>query len=88
MSESLKELLSESSILAQAKSLGLIIAYVAFAGANLFLQVPISVLGVLSNNEQQFDAIAPYPTEKILQDFTLAGFQVDKIIVIEQSLQK
>lgn len=88
LSESLKELLSESSILAQAKSLGLIIAYVAFAGANLFLQVPISVLGVLSNNEQQFDAIAPYPTEKILQDFTLAGFQVDKIIVIEQSLQK
>lgn len=88
LSESLKELFSEFPILAQAKSLGLIIAYIAFAGANLFLQVPISVLGVLSNNEQQFDAIAPYPTEKILQDFTLAGFQVDKIIVIEQSLQK
>jgi hypothetical protein len=81
--------LSEFPMLAQVKSLGLIIAYVAFAGANLFLQVPISVLGVLSNNEQQFAAIAPYPTEKILQDFTLAGFQVDKIIAIEQSsLQK
>jgi hypothetical protein len=51
----------------------------------LFLQVPISVLGVLSNNEQQFAEIAPYPTEKILQDFTLAGFQVDKIMAIKQS---
>ena len=72
-------------MLVQVKSLGLIIAYVAFAGANLFLQVPISVLGVLSNNEQQFAEIAPYPTEKILQDFTLAGFQVDKIMAIKQS---
>jgi len=89
VSEPLNELLSEFPMLAQVKFFGLIVAYVAFAGANLFLQVPISVLGVLSNNEQQFAAIAPYPTEKILQDFTLAGFQVDKIIAIEQSsLQK
>jgi hypothetical protein len=82
---SLSESLGEFPMLVQVKSLGLIIAYVAFAGANLFLQVPISVLGVLSNNEQQFAEIAPYPTEKILQDFTLAGFQVDKIMAIKQS---
>jgi hypothetical protein len=63
--------------------LGLWIACFAFAGANLFSQVPISVLGVLFSNEQQFAAIAPYPTDKILQDFTLAGFRVDKIIETE-----
>ena len=72
-----------TQLFTQVPFLGFLIACVAFAGANLFLQVPISVLGVLANDEQQFAAIAPYPTEKISQDFTLAGFRVDKIIEIE-----
>ncbi|CAN1212079.1 low-complexity tail membrane protein [Tumidithrix helvetica PCC 7403] len=72
-----------SSVLTQSRFVGLLIASIAFAAANLFLQVPISVLGVLSIDEQQFAKIEPYPTEKIPQDFTLAGFRVDKIIPIE-----
>lgn len=72
-----------TQLLNQFHILGLLIACVAFLGANLFLQVPISVLGVLLSNEREFAAIAPYPTEKITQDFTLAGFRVDKIIKID-----
>jgi hypothetical protein len=72
-----------TQLLDQFHVLGLLIACAAFIGANLFLQVPISVLGVLLSNEQEFVAIAPYPTEKITQDFTLAGFQVDQIIAID-----
>jgi len=71
-----------TQLLSQSHILGLVVACVAFLGANLFLQVPISVLGVLLSNEQEFTAIAPYPTDKITQDFTLAGFWVDKIIAI------
>jgi hypothetical protein len=79
----------EIPLLTQFRFVGMLIAFVAFAGANLFLQVPISVLGVLSINEQLFAAIEPYPTEKILQDFTVAGFRVDKIIAIApNSIQK
>lgn len=78
-----------TQLINQFHILGLLTACIAFLAANLFLQVPISVLGVLLNNEQEFAAIAPYPTEKITQDFTLAGFWVNKIIAIRpNSLQK
>lgn len=64
---------------------GLLLTAVAFYGANLFLQVPVSVLGVLLTSESTFSAIAPYPVEKIRQDFTIPGLEVNKILPIESS---
>ncbi len=69
-----------TDLLPQSRFVGLLIAAIAFAAANLFVHVPVSVLGVLFTNKQQFEVIEPYPAERISQDFTLAGFWVDKIL--------
>jgi hypothetical protein len=76
-----------SSFLPQSRLIGLLIASVAFLASNLFVQVPVSVLGVLSTSEQQFTATEPYPTEKILKDFTVPGLRVGKIlpVVVKES---
>ncbi|MGK7877914.1 MAG: low-complexity tail membrane protein [Xenococcaceae cyanobacterium] len=59
---------------------GLLLAAFAFLVSNLFVQVPVSVLGVLFTSEQQFEATEPCPREKIPQEFTIPGFRVDKIL--------
>lgn len=59
---------------------GLIIAGLAFAAANLFLQVPVSILRVLLTSDAKLATTEPYPVEKIKQDFTLVGFQVNQIL--------
>lgn len=59
---------------------GLLVAAVAFAAANLFLQVPVSVLRVLLSSDAKLATIEPYPVEKIKQDFTLVGFHVNQIL--------
>jgi hypothetical protein len=53
--------------------LGLILAIVSFFGANLFLQVPLSVLRVMG-------ATPPYPVAAIGQDFLEVGLKVDRIV--------
>ena len=64
----------------QPRIVGLLIAAIAFFLSNLFLQVPVSVLRVLITSESAFAATQPYPIEKILQDFTIPGWQVKKIL--------
>lgn len=59
---------------------GLALTALAFLLCNLFLQVPVSVAKVLITSESAFAATEPYPVERILHDFTLAGFQVDRIL--------
>lgn len=59
---------------------GLGLAAIAFFLCNLFLQVPVSVAKVLVTSESAFAATEPYPVERIPHDFTLAGFQVDRIL--------
>lgn len=59
---------------------GLGVAAIAFFLANLFTQVPASVLRVLLVSDAQLNAQEPYPVERILQDFTLTGFQVSRIL--------
>ena len=54
----------------------------AFLLTNLFVQVPLSVLGVLLTNNQTFANTSPYPTTKINQDFTCLGFPVGKILPV------
>jgi hypothetical protein len=63
-----------------ARGTALLIAALAFFGANLFLQIPISVLGVLWTSNSQFAATVPYPVEQIRQGFTIPGIRVDAIV--------
>lgn len=59
---------------------GVLVAAVVFAAANVFLQVSVSVLRVLLSSDAKLAAIEPYPVEKIKQDFTLVGLQVNQIL--------
>jgi hypothetical protein len=64
----------------QSRLVGLGVAAIAFLGANLFFQVPVSVLSVLFTGEAAFAATAPYPVEQIPPGFTRIGFPVSKIL--------
>lgn len=59
---------------------GLLIAAIAFLGANLFLQVPVAVLSVLGTSESVFAATLPYPTDQIGPSFTFLGFPVNQVL--------
>jgi hypothetical protein len=58
---------------------GLLLAAIAFLLSNLFLQVPLSVCGVLVTSDSTFSQTEAYPIEKIHRDFTIPGFQVNGI---------
>jgi hypothetical protein len=59
---------------------GLVIATIGVFGANLFLQVPMSVLGVLATSNSSLQAAAPYPVTAINQDFCHFGIPAAKIL--------
>lgn len=69
-----------ASFLPQWRILGLLIAALAFLANNLFVQVPVSVLGVLASSESQVNAIEPQPGEQIVRQFTVPGFKIEKIL--------
>lgn len=60
--------------------LGLLLAAGAFFASNLFLQIPLSVARVLLASESEFTGAAAYTSEKVSQDFTLPGWQVEQIL--------
>ena len=59
---------------------GLLLAASAFLASNLFLQVSASVMAVLLTPESEFAATKPHVVEKIWQDFTIAPWQVDRLL--------
>ncbi|MEZ2240463.1 low-complexity tail membrane protein [Microcoleus sp.] len=59
---------------------GLLLAAGAFLASNLFLQVPASVLAVLLTPESELAARQPHVLDKVGFDFTIAGWQVDRIL--------
>ncbi|MEZ2228745.1 MULTISPECIES: low-complexity tail membrane protein [unclassified Microcoleus] len=59
---------------------GLLLAAGAFLASNLFLQVPASVLAVLLTPESELAARQPHVLDKVGLDFTIAGWQVDRIL--------
>lgn len=61
------------------RGVGLLVAAIAFLLSNLFLQVPLSVCGVLVTSDSTFSQTEAYPREKIDRDFTTPGFQVNSI---------
>jgi hypothetical protein len=69
-----------ASFLPQWRSVGLLLASLAFLASNLFLQIPVSIVRVLVTNDTEFAAIEPLPLEKIKQDFTILGVRVNQIL--------
>ncbi len=69
-----------ASFLPQWRSVGLLLAALAFLASNLFLQIPVSVARLLVTNDTEFAAIKPLPLEKIQQDFTIVGVRVNQIL--------
>lgn len=64
---------------------GLLIAGLAFLASNIFLQIPVSVARVFVTSETEFAATKPYPIERIPEDFTIVGLQVNQILPPLQS---
>ncbi len=77
---SLSPLATNVVSLPQWRILGLAIAAVAFLLGNLFFQVPLSVLLVLTASESNIAEIEPYSPEEIEQNFTVPGIKVSKIL--------
>lgn len=69
-----------ASFLPQWRLVGLLLAAIAFLISNLFIQVPVSAIGVLLTSEKQFNATEPLAIAQIPQQFTLFGFKVDRIL--------
>jgi hypothetical protein len=74
-----------AAFLPQWRILGLLLAAVAFAACNLFVQVPVSVLGLLATPEKKWAETEPYSPEKIPQAFTVPGFQVGRIFPLRDT---
>ncbi len=71
-----------ASMLPQWRILGLIIATIAFFLCNLFVQVPVSVLGILSTSKKTWLATEAIPSDKVSGNFTVIGLRVNKIFLI------
>lgn len=69
-----------AAFLPQWRIIGLLIAGFAFLASHLFLQVPLSVLGVLFTSNEQWEATEPMSVPNIAQSFTLLGIRVRKIL--------
>ncbi len=65
--------------LPQIRVLALLVAAGAFLGANLFIQVPVSVLSVLLTSETNFRATPPLNAAEIREKFTIPGWQVKNL---------
>lgn len=59
---------------------GLAVAASSFAMANLFLQVPISVLAVMATTDKRFKRTVPYPLDRIQTSFTQAGIPLNRLL--------
>ena len=71
-----------ASMLPQWRILGLFIAAVAFLLCNLFVQVPVSVLGVFLTSQKQWLNTQPIPGDQVLSNFTGLGIKVNGIFFI------
>lgn len=69
-----------AAMVIQQRWLGLLVAAIAFLLGNLFLQVPMSVLGVLLTSPQQLEQLEPIEPAQIPQKTTLPGLKVRQIL--------
>ena len=68
-----------ADLLPQQHILGLVIASVAFSGANLFVQIPLNALQVLFTQESELDRTELYTSKAIEKNFTTPGIQLNNI---------
>lgn len=59
---------------------GLAVATGSFAMANLFLQVPVSVLAVMATSDKRFKRTTPYSLEAIKTHFTQVGIPLNRLL--------
>ncbi|MDJ0508043.1 MAG: low-complexity tail membrane protein [Crocosphaera sp.] len=71
-----------AAILPQWRILGLVIAAFAFLLCNLFVQVPVSILGVFLTSQKQWLKTQPIPCDQVLSNFTVLGFRVNRIFFV------
>lgn len=64
----------------QWRMAGLAIASLTFLLANLFVQVPLSVLLALTTRESKLVDVEPYSIAEIEHNFTVPGIKVSKIL--------
>jgi hypothetical protein len=69
-----------AAYLPQWRLLGLVIAAIALLLSHLFLQVPLSVIGVLATKESDWTGTEALVIERIPELFTIVGLKVNKII--------
>lgn len=70
--------------LPQVRLLALFVAAIAFLVANLFVQVPVSVLGILFTQNKVYEETAPINIEDIPKTLTVPGLRVRKIFFIPE----
>jgi hypothetical protein len=66
----------------QIRLAGLLLGAIAYFMANLFFQVPLSVLGVLSTAQASFEAATPLDPDEIKQGFTIPGIKLRQIPLV------
>jgi hypothetical protein len=64
--------------------LALLVAAIAFLVANLFVQVPVSVLGILFTQNKIYEETTPINIEDIPKNLTVPGLRVRKIFFIPE----
>lgn len=70
--------------LPQVRLLALFVAAIAFLVANLFVQVPVSVLGILFTQNKVYEETTPINIEDIPKTLTVPGLRVRKIFFIPE----
>ena len=68
----------------QVRLLALRVAAIAFLVANLFVQVPVSVLGILFTQNKIYEETTPINIEDIPKNLTVPGLRVRKIFFIPE----
>jgi hypothetical protein len=63
-----------------ARLSGLLLAAVGFFGANLFLQVSLAAMRVLTFSDRELEALDPVPTDAIASQFSLFGWQRSNLL--------
>ena len=69
-----------SPLTGQSRALGWLICALSFLLANLFVQIPVSVLQLLITSEETIQTVQPYEAASVLKDFTVVGLRVNRIL--------
>ena len=69
-----------SPLTGKSRAVGWLVCLISFLLANLFVQVPASVLQVLATPASTIQTMQPYAVDSVLKDFTVVGLRVSRIL--------